>query len=132
MPMARRETNTVAQDANTSHEMDPELKAYIYQHLMDIQPYLVANAQVAVLVQRAEDEISHSENEEQDYLVTLVATLNEGRMEAEGQDQNIYEAFNKAKEAMIHQLSEIQNSMMDPAEREVEVSAALNGTYTLH
>lgn len=130
--MALRETNTAVQSNGTSHEMDPELKAYIYQHLMDIQPYLLANAQVAVLVQRAEGETSQIENDEQDFLVTLVATLNEGRMEAEGQHEDIYEAFNKAKESMIHQLAEIQNSMMDPAEREVEVRAALNGTYTLH
>ena len=123
--MALRETNTTVHSNGTSHEMDPELKAYIYQHLMDIQPYLLANAQVAVLVQRAEDDAT-------DYLVTLVATLNEGRMEAEGQHGDIYEAFNKAKETMIHQLAEVQNSMMDPAEREVEVRAALNGTYTLH
>lgn len=130
--MAVRETNTVVKSNGSSHEMDPELKAYIYQHLMDIQPYLLANAQVAVLVQRAEADDSHSEDEETDFLVTLVATLNEGRMEAEGQHGDIYEAFNKAKETMIHQLAEIQNSMMDPAEREVEVRAALNGTYTLH
>lgn len=131
--MALRETNTAVKSNGTSHEMDPELKAYIYQHLMDIQPYLLANAQVAVLVQRADDdEVSQSENEDPDYVVTLVATLNEGRMEAEGQHGDIYEAFNKAKDAMIHQLAEIQNSMMDPAEREVEVRAALNGTYTLH
>lgn len=129
--MALRETNTV-QSNGTSHEMDPELKAYIYQHLMDIQPYLLANAQVAVLVQKAEGDVSEAENDEPDYLVTLVATLNEGRMEAEGQHGDIYEAFNKAKEVMIHQLAEIQNSLMDPAEREVEVRAALNGTYTLH
>ncbi len=130
--MALRQTNTaVTQSIGTSHEMDPELKAYIYQHLMDIQPYLLANAQVAVLVTRADDE-SQIENDGQDYLVTLVATLNEGRMEAEGQHEDIYEAFNKAKVTMIHQLAEIQNSMIDPAEREVEVRAALDGTYTLH
>lgn len=123
--MALRETNAAVTHANgTFHEMDPELKAYIYQHLMDMQPYLLANAQVAVLVTRAEDDESH--------LVTLVATLNEGRMEAEGQHEDIYEAFNKAKVTMIHQLAEIQNSMIDPAEREVEVRAALDGTYTLH
>lgn len=130
--MALRQTNTaVKQASGTSHEMDPELKAYIYQHLMDIQPYLLANAQVAVLVTRAEED-SQIENDDKDYLVTLVATLNDGRMEAEGQHGDIYEAFNKAKDTMIHQLAEIQNSMMDPAEREVEVRAALDGTYTLH
>jgi ribosome-associated translation inhibitor RaiA len=129
MPMARRETNTEA--TNTSYEMDPEFKAYIYQHLMDIQPYLIANAQVAVLVQRAEGDVP-VDADEPDYLVTLVATLGDGRMEAEGQHEDIYEAFNKAKNNMISQLSEIQNSMLDPAEREVEVRAALNGTYTLH
>ncbi len=129
--MALRET-AVNQSSGTSHEMDPELKAYIYQHLMDIQPYLLANAQVAVLVTRPEDDEADAETDEPDYLVTLVATVDEGRMEAEGQHGDIYEAFNKAKETMIHQLAEIQNSMMDPAEREVEVRAALNGTYTLH
>jgi ribosome-associated translation inhibitor RaiA len=131
--MALRQTSTAVQNpSGTSHEMDPELKAYIYQHLMDIQPYLLANAQVAVLVQRAEADVTQSESDELDYVVTLVATLNEGRMEAEGQNADIYEAFNKAKDVMIHQLAEVQNSMMDPAEREVEVRAALDGTYTLH
>lgn len=131
--MALRESYTSVEQTNsTSHEMDAELKAHIYQHLMDLQPYLLANAQVAVLVQRAEGESSQTENDEPDFLVTLVATLNEGRMEAEGEDADIYEAFNKAKLTMIQQLAEVQNSMMDPAEREVEVRAALDGTYTLH
>ena len=131
MPVARREIYQAVQNSAT-YEMDPELKAYIYQHLMDIQPYLVANAQVAVLVQRGAIDDSRSETGAEDYVVRLSATLGEGRMEADGQDEDIYEAFNKAKKSMIHELSEIQNSMMDPAEREVEVRAALNGTYTLH
>ena len=33
-----------------SVENDPELKAYIYQHLVDLQPYLAPESQVAVLV----------------------------------------------------------------------------------
>ena len=126
-------TATVPQ-SNTSYEMDPELKAYIYQHLMDLQPYLVNNAQIAVLVQRPTqlDKESLSAEHEPEYLVTLTATLDEGKMEAEGYDDDIYQAFIKAKDQMIHHLAEVQNLMMDPAEREVEVRAALSGALTLH
>ena len=115
---------------NTSqvpYDKDLELKAYIYQQLIEVQPYLVADAQVAVIVEQVK-----ASKKKKEFVVTLSTTIEEGRMETEGQDADIYQAFGKAKDLMVHQLAEIQNSMMDAAEREVEVRTALSGGFTIH
>ena len=36
--------------SDSCHENELELKAYIYQYLVDLQPYLAPESQVAVLV----------------------------------------------------------------------------------
>jgi ribosomal subunit interface protein len=107
---------------------DRELKAYIYQQLMDIQPYLVTNSQVAVTVSLK----NKNSKKKKQFLVTLNAKIENGEMAAEGQDGDVYQAFGKAKELMMLQLAELQNSLMDPAERELEVQTALAGGYTIH
>jgi ribosome-associated translation inhibitor RaiA len=114
--------------ANLPEATDRELKAYIYQQLMEIQPYLLNDSQVAVTVS-----LKHQRpKKKKHFLVTLSAKLEDGRMETEGQDGDVYQAFGKAKDLMLLQLAELQNALMDPAEREVEVQTALAGGFTVH
>lgn len=110
-----------------SVENDPELKAYIYQHLVDLQPYLAPESQVAVLVGQEADEEGKSE-----HALTLVATLGDYRLEAEGQDEDIYEAFMVAKRKMLQQLEEWYTASIDTSERDNEIQAVIEGRYLIH
>lgn len=110
-----------------SVENDPELKAYIYQHLVDLQPYLAPESQVAVLVGQDTDEEGDPEHS-----LTLVATLGDYRLEAEGQDEDIYEAFLSAKRKMLQQLEDWYVASIDTSERDNEIQAVIEGRHLIH
>jgi len=127
-------------------EADRELKAFIYQQLTELQPYLIADSQMAVTVQQVAHvpayELDQQEGPEipdenalkvGSYVVKFVTTLeDEHNLVAEGSSLNVYEAFESAKLAMMQQLTELQNALIDQAEREEEVESYLNGSRNLH
>ena len=119
------QNSTGSEISNYSAETDPELKAFIYQHLVDLQPYLAAESQIAVLVQ-AEHDIGDEET------LTLVATLGDYRLEAEGHAGDLYEAFLDAKKKMLSQLEEWYLSAIDNSERDNEIQAVIEGRYLVH
>lgn len=104
-------------------ENDREFKAHIYQQLVELQPYLAADSQVAVLVQREDDE---------ELTLTLVATWGEYRLEAEGKDEDLYEAFALAKRKMVQQLDEWYNTAIDTTERDAEIQGIMDGSHLIH
>lgn len=110
-----------------SVENDPELKAYIYQHLVDLQPYLAPESQVAVLV--GQDD---GDDGEPEHALTLVATLGDYRLEAEGQNGDIYQAFMMAKRKMLQQLEDWYVTTIDTSERDNEIQAMIEGRHLLH
>jgi len=110
-----------------SVENDPELKAYIYQHLVDLQPFLAPESQVAVLVGQEDDDEGKAE-----HALTLVATLGDYRLEAEGQAVDIYDAFMVAKRKMLQQLEEWYAASIDTSERDNEIQAVIEGRYMIH
>jgi ribosome-associated translation inhibitor RaiA len=112
----------------TQIENDRELKAHIYQNLVDLQPYLAPESQIAVLVQLESDEDgSNVEN-----VLTLVATLGDFRMESEGRAEDIYEAFAQAKQKMVQQLESWFAEAVDTSERDAEIQSVIEGRHLLH
>jgi hypothetical protein len=145
------------ENQNQNAGEDRELKAYIYQQLAELQPYLVADSQMAVSVHQvaAIDEIDPATLEEEerssleellddeeheekaqpevgDYVVKLTTTLEGGRLVAQGHGADVFEAFGVAKGAMVAQLSQLQNALMDSTERDVEIQNYLNGSKVVH
>lgn len=113
-------------------EKDLEVKAYIYQQLVELQPYLLADSQVAVGIEEVRVATPGSKRKKVEYLVTLTASIDEGEMEVEGQGADFYQAFAIAKDRMVHELAEIQDSLTDAGEREMIVRSAMNGGLTIH
>lgn len=113
-----------------SIENDREFKAHIYQHLVDLQPFLAPDSQVAVLVQP--DEERDEDDDEDSIGLTLVATVGEYRIESEGRDSDIYEAFGIAKRKMMEQLEEWYNAAVDTTERDEQIQSMLSGDRLLH
>ena len=109
-------------------ENDREFKAHVYQQLVDLQPYLAPESQIAVLIQHDEDE--PEENDE--VALTLVATLGEYKIESEGRDENLYEAFGIAKKRMIEQLEELYAVAVDSSERDAQIQSLIEGRHLVH
>lgn len=113
---------------NFSVENDPELKAYIYQHLVDLQPFLAPESQIAVMIGKNERD-DGSANE---HALTLVATLGDFSLEAEGQDEDVYQAFILAKRKMLTQLEDWYASSVDTNERDNEIQAVIENRHQIH
>ena len=112
---------------STSVETDLELKAHIYQQLVDLQPYLAPESQIAVLVQQETDEDAMEE-----HVLTLVATLGDYRLETEGRDDNVYEAFSIAKRKMVEQLEDWYSSVIDNDDRDELIQSMIEGRHLVH
>lgn len=139
------QANSLAPEATDVHgdtgtieaiENDREFKAHIYQQLVDLQPFLSPESQIAVLVQQDSDQDEaeahdHDQNT-QGYTLTLVATLGEYRLESEGHRSDLYEAFGIAKAKMREQLEELHSAAVDSAERDARIRMLLAGGYTVH
>lgn len=116
---------------------DREFKAHVYQQLVDLQPFLSPDSQVAVIVNIGQDEDfddprTDEDETEADFALTLVATLGEYRLEAQGRNANLYEALGIAKRKMLQQLDEVFNSAIDSNERNSEIDDLMQGKLTIH
>ena len=119
--------------------LDKELQAYIYQQVSEIEPYLVPNTQVAVLVQSIEEKAKSADEvaakklkaTPPKILVKLVASIAAGKIEAEGIDVDVYQAISNAKNYLMFQIEAISNSE-DSEERDTKVRNLINGNFLIH
>jgi ribosome-associated translation inhibitor RaiA len=110
-------------------ENDREFKAHIYQQLVDLQPFLEPESQISVLVQIEQDETSETGTT---IALTLVASIEDYKIEAEGRSADMYEAFGFAKQGMMVELEEHHNASIDTNARNAEIQTLLAGGFTIH
>jgi len=106
---------------------EAELKAYIYQQLNDIQPY-VGEAPVAIKMTYTADK---------EFLVKILANHEVGDIEAQGSNSDVYSAISEAKDALIKSFSALDDEFEteEGNSREAEIQAIIsnvNGKNNLH
>ena len=111
---------------------DREFMAHVYQQLVDLQPFLTPESQIAVVVKIGPDEEDPRTDLDDDYQLTLVATLGEHRLEAEGRNADLYVALGIAKRKMLQELDDVYGSAIDANERNSEIDALMKGELTVH
>ncbi len=127
----------LSENAVEAIQNDREFKAHVYQQLVDLQPFLSPDSQVAVIVNIGQDDDADEdeiidESSEPNYALTLIATLGDYRLEAKGRNPDIYEALGIAKRKMLQQLDEVYNSAIDSNERISEIDDLMQGKLTIH
>ena len=121
-------------------ETDRELKAYIYQQLVDLQPYLVDDSQMSVTVQKiisnkgaaSVEVIDKTKPQPGDFLVTLATSIEDVKISSEGHGRSVFDAFAVAKGTMLLQLNELQNILADQSDRDEEIKSYLDGSRVIH
>ena len=119
-------------------ETDPEVKSFIYQQIVDFNPFVTPDTLVMVIArdphatyssaaEEAEDEDTdftdysddESEAVEENYKYRIAIVLKEGdsSIEAEAFNDDIFEAIRLAKEALVARLLEIQEEVESPSDR---------------
>lgn len=113
-------------------ETDPEVKSFIYQQIIDFNPFVTPETLVMVIARdpRAtyvegtdeeeeyfEDEDSAAEAKEYKYRIAVILKEGENSIEAEAFHDDIFEAIRLAKDRLIDRLLEIQEEVESPQDR---------------
>src|SRR4051812_7074533 len=104
-----------------------EVKAHVYQQLTHLEKYSVPPSAMVVLMRKS----TPTSKGNSTYLVDLVVSLGESRLESSGRARNVFEAVKRAKVDMEAQLSAVQNSLVSSKQREIEIQALLDGGSNL-
>ena len=101
---------------------EAELKAYIYQQLNDIQPY-VGEAPVAIKM---------TYTPENEFSVKILASHEVGDIEAQGTNEDVYSAISQAKDALIRSFSALDDEFETEGDvdRDAEIRSIMSHQKT--
>jgi len=130
--------NAVPMDRISLENLDPDVKAYIYQTVNEFENFVTPQTLIAVIARdplkliKNTDRINELDLTKDDLkkMYRIAICLNEegSKLEAEAVDQNIYEAINKAKAKLLKQLSEIQDDVISNQDRRNQIKAATSSS----
>jgi ribosome-associated translation inhibitor RaiA len=135
--------------------LGPEVKSYIYQIILEFEPFTTPETVVSVVAKNPLDLIKfgtpseydtnsevliHSDHGELPKKTVLkkmfrieISLTDEGhKIQAEGLHENIFEAINSAKNKLIKTLIEIQNDIISNQDRHAQIQQVLAAGGSLH
>lgn len=127
--------NTLLDSAFKELQKNPEVKAFIYQQINELEGFVTPNTVVTVMAKDANKlakqyEMEGVEYDKQElkkmYRVAIVLKEAGATAEAEGIDKNLFVAIQKAKDNLLKQLIEIQNTVISQQDRNTEVHQYLH------
>lgn len=116
-------------------ETSPEVKSYIYQQLVDFQPYVTSETLVYVIARNPtevpEDSGEDFDLPEESYKHRIAIILQEGEttIEAEAYHDDIFNAIRLAKDSLLERLTEIEDQV-EPRTR--KMTSKRPGSNQLH
>lgn len=118
--MEKRQFNTVP------IEETPEVKSFIYQQIVDFEPFLTSASLVSVIskerheVRRSKKGLTHN--------ILITIKENGVSLEEEGSSDNIYEAILEAKNKLYKKLVSIQDSVISQQDRMAQILSIRSNT----
>jgi ribosome-associated translation inhibitor RaiA len=112
-------------------EQNPEVKSFVYQQLVDLEPYVTAQTTVAVVARDPRKLALQYETEGRDFnaedlkkLHRISITLSESdtKIEAEGVAEDLFEAIKLAKTNLLRELVAIHDSVVSSQDRLIEIN----------
>ena len=114
-----------AMNLNKLNVNEAELKAFIYQQLNDIQPF-VGDCEVGIKMTYTPEQL---------FLVRMQASHEAGDVEVEGTNENVFTALTEAKHALIRTFSTLDTAETedgDEEERNMEIQDMLTKKDVKH
>jgi ribosome-associated translation inhibitor RaiA len=118
--------------------VSPELKSYIYQTILEFEPFSTPQTVVAVvakdplkLYSRLEE---NGESPDKTVLRNMfrisIALVEDGtKIEEEALNEDVYTAIKMAKDKLIKKLCEIQDQIISNQERKIQIDTAVGGSH---
>ncbi|MGZ3774943.1 MAG: hypothetical protein ACXVCY_09770 [Pseudobdellovibrionaceae bacterium] len=119
-------------------EHNPEVKSFIYQQIVDFEPFVTPQTTVTVVARdsnelslqyEAEGKEFSSEDLKNLHRIAIVLTENGTSVEAEGVHQDIFQAIKAAKENLLKELITIQDSVISQQDRIIEINHYLQSHH---
>ena len=117
--------------------VEPEVKSYIYQSIMEFQPFVTPETVVKVIAKDPLKLLSQNDSNGVDlpehkklrqmYRIAISLTEDGTKVEEEALHDDIFEAIRLAKEKLIATLSQIQNEMISAQDRQDQINRSLAG-----
>lgn len=109
-----------------SYEPSAEVKAFIFQQIQDLEPFLDTVGGLGVFVEKTE----HPQDDGgilESFRIRLVVSPKGNRIEVAGESPNIYEACIKAKDSLVSRLVPLVNVLSASAARDELVAYFARG-----
>lgn len=118
--------------------IDPEVKSYIYQTIIEFEPYSTPSTLISVVAKDPLKLISRFEADGIQYDHSKLKTMHRisitlaedgGKLEEEAVHEDIYSAIRLAKEKLLKTLIEIQDRVVTNQERKMQIDTAVGGGH---
>ncbi len=115
-------------------EKSPEVKSYIYQQILEFEPFVTSDTVIAVIARDPKKLMLQLESEGKTELIEklpkmyrIAIILKEGdtKIQDEGLADDIFEAIKIAKEKLLVRLQAIHDSVISKSERLQQIQNAL-------
>jgi ribosomal subunit interface protein len=106
------------------HNISPEVKSYIYQTIQEFEAYATPETMVAVVARESKKKGLHR--------IAITLMEGEGKVEQEGEHEDLYVAIKLAKENLLKVLNEIQDQVISNQDRTQQINSILGSNQTLH
>ena len=112
-------------------EQNPEVKSFIYQQIVEFEPFVTPQTVVAVVARDPRKLALQYEAEGKEFsksdlkkLFRIAIVLKEGEttIEAEGVHEDIFQAIKLAKDNLLKELVVIQDSVVSQQDRLIEIN----------
>lgn len=123
--MQKQESNNGMQTKVLSN--DPEIRAHIYQQIMEFQPYITSKTLIEIIAH--DQELDQEEETTAGPLperVLIRLTEGESKLEAEGAGETIFIAISEAKRALLRELIRIQDEVVSSTDRHRIINSILS------
>lgn len=116
-------------------KMGPEVSSYIYQTILELEPYTTPETVVTVvakdplkLAQLERFEDMDSNELKKLWRISIRLSEDGSEIAEEGVHEDIYQAIHLAKQHLLKTLSDIQDSVISTQDRMLQINNALAGT----
>lgn len=112
-------------------EETPEVKSFIYQQIVEFEPFLTPSSLVSV-ISKNDETPKNKKKADKIHRVLISIKENGVRLEEEGSSENIYEAILEAKSKLYQKLVSIQDSIISEKDRMAHIRHVQGGGSNIH
>ena len=131
--------------------LGPEVKSFIYQSIMDFEPFSTPETVISVVAKNPLELLSQVDEEAENvthafdlqslpkktilkkmYRIAISLTESGQKIESEAIHENIYDAIRLAKEHLVDTLTKIQDDIISSQDRHMQIRHALASGGDVH